>query len=236
MNKTQLKRRAGMARKFIVVSVISTLMASTVVAKDSLPEVSSDGLHLMKHTKVRAAYVKPGASFDTYTKVKILDCFVQFKKNWERDYNLNEVGLDGRVSDKDAEAIKQQLAVEFKKVFTKVLTKDGHEVVDEAGPDVLLLRPAIINLDVTAPDVRKFGMGNTWVASAGEMTLYLELYDSATNTLLARIIDPQAARQGGTAMPANKVSNTAAADRILAHWAGLLEKHMGDVKQQSNGN
>ncbi len=234
MNKTHLKRRTGIAGKIFIGSVIGTLMAAPVVAKESLPEVSSDGLHLMKNTKVRVAYVKPGTTFDTYTKVKILDCFVQFKQNWERDYNLNEVGLNGRVSDKDAEEIKQRLAVEFKKVFSKVLTKGGHEVVDEVGPDVLLLRPAIINLDVTAPDVRKFGAGNTWVASAGEMTLYLELYDSATSTLLARVIDPQASRQGGVA--ANQVTNTAAADRILARWAGLLEKHLGDVKQQASAN
>ena len=40
------------------------------------------------------------------------------------------------------------------------------------------------------------------VASAGQMTLYLELYDSETSTLLARVIDPQAAREGGIAKSA----------------------------------
>ena len=34
-------------------------------------------------------------------------------------------------------------------------------------------------------------MGNTWVQSAGSMTLYMELYNSATSGLLARVIDPR---------------------------------------------
>jgi hypothetical protein len=85
-------------------------MTSTAWAKDTLPEVSKDGLHLLKHTKVRVAYAKPGASLDQYTKVKILDCFVQFKKNYEHDYNLNEVGLEGRITDKDIAAMKTRLA------------------------------------------------------------------------------------------------------------------------------
>jgi hypothetical protein len=220
-------------RKFLIGTLLSVLMISVSFAKEKPPEVSKDGLHLVKDSKVAIAYVKPGASLEPYTKVKILDCYVQFKKNWERDYNLSEVGLDGRVTDKDAEDIKKRLADEFREMFTKVLTEGGHEVVDDTGPDVLLLRPAIINLDVKAPDTHSVGMTRTWVRSAGEMTLFLELYDSANSTLLARIIDAQAGDQGGMAMLSNEVSNRAAADRILRHWATLLDKHIGVVKGHS---
>lgn len=218
----------------IVVLILA--LVSPATAKKSLPEVSSDGLHLLKHTKVRAAYAKPGASLDQYSKIKILDCFVQFKKNWQRDYNLDEVGLEGRVTDKDMAQIKQRLASEFARVFTEVLTRGGHQVVDTTGADVLLLRPALINLDVTAPDTMRAGMGNTYVASAGQMTLYLELYDSATSTLLARIIDPEAGQNGGIAMAGNRVSNMAEADQILTRWAKLLEKHLLDVKGNTSGS
>jgi hypothetical protein len=214
---------------------LSAMPISAALSKDKLPEISSDGLHLLKHTKARAVYTKPGATFDQYTKVKILDCFVQFKKNWEKDYNMNEVGLEGRVTNKDAVAIKKGLAAEFTKVFTKQLEKHGHPVVDDVGPDVLLLRPAIINLDVTAPDLMTPGMSSNWVSSAGEMTLYMELYDSATSELLARVIDPEADRSMG-AMAANRVTNTAAADRIISRWAELLSNHLGDIKKTTATN
>ena len=222
------------AAGILACAVLGMTMVSSVWAKDKLPEVSSDGLHLVKHAKVEVAYAKPGASLDKYSKVKILDCYVQFRKNWERDYNLGEVGLDGRVTDKDAAGIKTRLAAEFKKIFTKVLTKGGHEVVDETGADVLLLRPAIINLDVTAPDVMTVGMSRTYVASAGQMTLYLEMYDSATSTLIARVIDPQAGDTGGIAMTANRVTNRAEADQVFYHWAKLLNGHLADMKKSTS--
>ena len=228
MQERRLINKFGPVAGILASVILAMAMTSTAWAKEKLPEVSKDGLHLLKHTKVRIAYAKPGASLDKYTKVKILDCFVQFKKNYERDYNLGEVGLEGRVTDKDIATIKTRLAAEFKKEFTKVLTKAGHEVVDDVGPGVLLLRPAIINLDVTSPDTMRADFSTTVVASAGQMTLYMELYDSASSELLARVIDPQAGRESGIA---NRVTNKASADQILRHWAELLSKHLGDVKQ-----
>ena len=48
--------------------------------------------------------------------------------------------------------IKTELSEEFKKVFTDRLTANGETVTTAAGTGVLLLRPAIIDLDVSAPD------------------------------------------------------------------------------------
>ena len=219
-------------RRLLAIAVAGLMAMALVVpaaAKDKLPEVSSDGLNLVPKTKVYAAYTKPGTRFDKYTKVKILDCYVDFVENWQRHYNLDHVGLSGRVNDKDAEEIKKRLAAEFNKVFVEQLSKNGHPVVDEVGPDVLLLRPALVNVDVAAPDTRSASMSRTFVRSAGSMTLYLELYDSSTGTLLARVIDPQA-DSGGFAKEASRVSNRVAADRILREWATLLATHLGEVE------
>lgn len=210
------------------------LLCASAFAKEKLPEVSKDGLHLVKGTKAAVVYAKPGASLDGYTEVMLVDCFVAFKKNWEHDYNLNAVGLEGRVSDKDAEKIKTELAAEFKTVFADELTKKGHTVVDKEGDGVLLVRPALINVDVYAPDVSN-RMGRTLIRSAGEMTLYMELYDSATNSILARVIDPQA-DDGAFAKEANRVTNKAAADRILRHWADMLARHLGEVKEKDSSS
>ena len=143
-------------RVFICTIALSLMSVSAAWSKESksLPEVSEDGLHLLKDTKARVVYAKPGATLEPYSKVMLVDCFVAFRDDYKHDYNLDQMGLSGRITDKDIEKIKDTLADEFKKKFTEVLTKDGHAVVDEAGPDVLLLRPAIINLDITAPDVR----------------------------------------------------------------------------------
>lgn len=231
------KKIASVTFKVVIAGIFaSMLMSGTALAKkDELPEVDSDGLHLVKDTKVGAAYAVPGADLSKYSKVKILDCFVDFVKDWEKDYNLNQLGLNGRVRDKDAENIKKRLAEEFNKEFTKVLTKKGFPVVDEVGADVLLLRPALINVDVTAPDVLSAGMSTTFVRSAGSMTLYLEMYDSATSTLLARAVDAQA-DDDAYGKAANRATNRQAADRILRKWAELLANHLAKVTKKGAGD
>lgn len=182
------------------------------------------------HTKLNAVYLKPGGTLAQYDKVAILDCFVSFEKNWQRNYNDDVVGLDQRVTTKDMQEIKQRVADEFKKVFTKELeTKGGYPVVDYAAKDVLVLRPAIVNLVVNAPETNSPGMSTTFVASAGQMTLYLELYDSVTSDIIARIIDAEGGRGGGFAQMGNSVTNTAAADRIMRRWADILRDHLGKV-------
>ena len=204
-------------------------------ANSKLPEVSSDGLNLVPDTKAYAVYAKPGTNLGQYDKVKLLDCYVQFVDNYQRDYNMNEVGLQGRVSTQDMENIKQGLAALFRQVFTEVLQKGGQQIVDDVGPDVLLLRPAIINLDVTAPDLMTAGMSRTYVTSAGQMTLYMEMYDSATSDLLVRVIDPQEGDRGGMGFQANRVTNSMEAKEILTRWATLLSKHLSAAQQQVAG-
>jgi hypothetical protein len=212
----------------LLASLLAVSLAAVAQAKD-MPKESHDGLVLQEHSKMRAVYLKPGATLDQYTKVMLLDCYVAFKKNWQRDYNENEVGLDGRITDADVAKIKKSVAEDFKKVFTKELeTKGGYEIVTSPAKDVLLIRPAIINLIVTAPDTMTAGMTQNFVSSAGEMTLYMELYDSVTGDIIARVIDPEADRSG--TLIANSVTNTAAADLILKKWADTLRSHLGSLK------
>src|SRR5512139_956944 len=81
------------------------------IAADPPPSVSSDGLQLQpQKSKHRLVYLKPGATFNQYQRVAILDCFVEFEKDWQKDYNRSRVGLDYKVSDADVERMKKGLA------------------------------------------------------------------------------------------------------------------------------
>jgi hypothetical protein len=223
--------KSGLRRQVVFSMVLAaSFMTAQVFAADDLPETTPEGMVLLKDTKVRAAYAMPGASLDQYTKVALLDCYVAFRKDWARDYNRG-ASLENRVSADDMEKIKQALADEFKKIFTEELQeKGGYEIVDHTGDDVLIIRPALYDLDVTAPDTRTSGLNRTVVTSAGQMTLFMELYDSVSGSIIARIFDPQASDRGGIAMKANSVTNRAEADRMLRKWARLLGDHLGTVE------
>lgn len=204
----------------LLASLLGIAFAGNVAsAATKLPEVSSDGLLLMPNTKMAAVYMREGADFSGYDKVAILDCQVSFRKNWKRDQNSAKAF---RVDDKDIARIKTELAEEFKKVFTESLTAKGITVVSAADTGVLILRPGIINLDIAAPDTMEAGRTRSFSASAGQMTLFLELYDGVTGDLIARAVDPQQATDYGHVRIRNSVTNRADADRILKRWADTL--------------
>jgi len=199
---------------------------ASVNAKE-LPAESPEGLKLVPKTKASAVYLREGADFSGYSKVAILDCYVAFRKDWQRDQNRNSAN-PFKVSDQDVARIKKELAEEFKIVFTKELTKKGEMVVEPGGvgTGVLILRPAIVNLDIVAPDTMDAGRSRTFSASTGQATLFLELYDGVSGELLARALDVEAGDTSSFIEVRNRVTNTADAQRVLKKWADMLGKFL----------
>jgi len=213
-------------RRVMLGFILAIAVAPAAVAKEEPPDVTADGLHRVEGSELALVYKKPGATLNGYDKLKILDCFVAFKKHWK----AREAGRGTIVMARDMERIKKHVAEEFRKVFIQQLaTKGGYEVVDEPAEDVLLLRPAIIDLDVEAPDTLAAGRSDTFAASAGQMTLVLELYDSATSARLARVIDRQAGRSAGRIQWQTSVTNRAEADEIFKGWANVLRERLDEA-------
>jgi len=196
--------------------------------EQEVADESHDGLVLVPDRKVAAAYVDPEADFGIYNKIMILDCHVAFKKDWQRDQK--RAGSRLSVSSSDMERIKAAVAELFQEVFAEELSKDGgYEIVDTAGDDVLLVRPAIIDLDVTAPDTMSAGRSRTYTTSAGAATLFIELYDSVTGDILARAADRKAAESmGGYLSYSNRVTNKSDARRMMRGWAKLLRERLDE--------
>ncbi len=65
------------------------------------------------------------------------------------------------------------------------------------------------------------------VQSAGSATLYIELWDSGSDTIMARAMDAQADPGfAGRGQVANRVTNQMAAEQILKGWATKLRKYL----------
>lgn len=213
-------------RNILVTGLAAALVAGAAIAKDELPAVSHDGLELRKGKEAKILYVRPGVDFSRYKRFAILECPVSFSKDWEKERSRGT----NRVSAKDMEAMKAGLSAEFLKIFTEELQgKGGYEVVTGAADDVLVLRPAIIDLEVNAIDSMSAGRSYTLSESAGAMTLYLEIFDSVSGQILARAMDRQTDRGTGRIQWQNSVTNKAEADRILRRWAGALRERLDEV-------
>lgn len=211
----------SLVRACLVLMLIVSPGISVAKGAPEFPQTTPEGLVLQKGTKLEAVYLKPGVNFSGYDKFAILECAVAFRKDWQRDQNSSTAF---GVSKQDMDKIRGRLADEFEKVFTAELQdKGGYQIVDAGAADVLILRPAIINLDIQAPNSNdQPGMSATFSATAGQMTLYLEIYDSVTSELLARVVDPEAGQDGGMIQMQSAVTNKVEADRILKKWAGIL--------------
>ncbi len=221
-----MRKMVNPVSQYFVLGIV-TLLGHSAIAKDQLPQVSADGLKLVKQDEYAAVYLQDGADFSNFNKVAILDCTVEFRKNWQRDQNED---IPFSVKDKDVTRIKGALAEEFKKVFSEELIAKGETVVAESGADVLILRPAIINLDISVPDAIQRVDEVTLTASAGQMTLYMEIYNSTNNEILARVIDPEESRDFGDFVIRNEVTNLADADLILKQWADRLADFLAKAR------
>lgn len=227
------------AQSFVVITALGVGLALACpvgfAGKEPAPEVTKDGLHLYKQTKERVAYVRPGATFTQYQRLAILDCYVEFSKDWVNDYNRDQRDPSRQIRDSDLDRAKKALQGDFKKIFTEELQQGGrYQVTDAGGPDVLVLRPALINIQVSAPDLMSPGRSATFVQSAGTMTIYLELWDSASNTILARVIDGKA-DPGLYGQRSSSVTNRAAADRMMRSWADELRSRLDLVRGKDVG-
>ena len=203
---------------FISLSLMALLTAfgGLPAARADFPQVTIDGLQLVGDTNLAMVYAEPGVDLSRYNRIYLEDAYIAFRKNWQSDQN--------KVTASDMAQIKAELALLFRDVFLKTLEEAGYVLVSERAEDVLLIKPAIINLDIIAPGTTTAIDSQTYSESAGEMTLYLELYDSLTDDLIAKALDRQIDRKTGYFQWQNRVSNRAAANRIMQVWADVLKE------------
>ena len=233
---TLITRMAGYCVITTAVAFTLALLPQTnlLAADEEIPEFTHDGLQRVIDSKAALAYVKPDADFSRYNQFMILDCYVAFKKDWQKNYNRDQRSVSGRVTEKDMERIRNDMAELFREVFIEELTeKGGYAVVDAPAGNVLLVRPAIIDLDATAPDIPTAGRSYTFVDSRGAATLFIELFDSVSGEVLARAIDRKADRSHGRMQWATRAGGRSDAKRILRKWAGWLRERMDEIHAEA---
>ena len=224
-----------MNTKRISLSMLSLLLSFAAItpvwAKKDLPAVNDEGMELVKNSELATVYADPGADLSIYNRVMLLDATVAFKKNWKRDQNR---GNALKVKDSDMEKIQAEVADVFREVFTKELVDGGYAMADAPGEDVLLVKPAIVDLDVSAPDIRSSSVTRSFSESAGEMTLNLELFDSVTNDKIAKATDRKEDRWRGRMEWRTSVSNRADARRMMTGWAEALRSALDEARASTS--
>ncbi len=225
----------NISRLILTLTFLLIALAATEVQarkkKVPPPDTTHDGLVRVEKAKADLVYVLPGADLSGYDKVNLLEAYIAFHKDWQSYYN-STAGLMDHITDRDMEKMIERGKELFSHAFTDMLEKNGYPVVKEIGDDVLLVRPAVINVEVSVPDpdrIKGMGGGGIYTESAGSATLFIELYDSVSQQILARAFDSPPPDMAWR-IPRDYSSNAMDARRIFGNWAKLLVKALDRAK------
>jgi hypothetical protein len=203
----------------IAAALLTMSVAGAAIGREA-PPPTWDGMKRVERPGLDAVYLREGVSLARYKKVMLDPVEVSFDKNWDP----KRTGTLGSSNKVDTHAIREDLAKLARDVTRRELErKDGYPLVEAPGDDVLRVRAHIVDLYINAPDTMTPG-SHTYVLNAGEMTLVADLYDGQTNALIGHVIDRQRGLENGPFdfQIANRVTNTAEANRILTGWARRL--------------
>jgi hypothetical protein len=199
------------------------------LASGQAPE-SPDGLVKVTPRRMELAWLRPGADFRPYTKVIIGTTQVAFRPDWRKNYNLN-ASVGNWVSQEQADKIMAAAQTNFDEIFRDAFRKAGYEVVTAPGPDVLRVNSAVLDLDVYAP-LGQNTFATTWIISAGQAALIVEVRDSATNALLGRVADRRETQDLGRQL-ASTPNTLYDFRRLFNLWAGICTKALEELKSAS---
>ena len=199
-------------------------------------EVTFDGLHRVDNSQAEFAWARPDFDISTYSKIWPVSEGFEYRQTTNEGRTEAQRNRGGPfVIPQDARDRFEAMAGE---IFQEELSQvENWEFVTEPGPDVLILRGAMLDIFTNVPPERTGSRSNIFVSDVGRATLLLELRDSQTNTALARSVDTRwAERPGGTMMDSNRVTNMSEARRLIRRWAVRLRESLDGFAALQSGS
>ena len=128
---------------------------------------------------------------------------------------------------------RARLEIEVSEVFQKELAKsERFEMTDTAGEDVLIVSGGLSDIISNVPP-EPVGRSNIYLRSVGEATLTIEIADSSTGEVIARVVERRAAeRPGNAGVSSNVVSTWSEVRRLAQTWANKLRAGLDSVPSE----
>lgn len=212
---------------------VVTLLAAAAVGCTSTPtfqtgedaEVTFDGLTRMEGTIMDAVWALPDIDLTAYSKVMFEGVGVEYREV-SGPYSGREGSTTAQRRNQtefrlhpDTRALfEEEIAAAFREEMAR---SEVFEIVEEAGPDVLLVRGGLLDVVSRVPP-ETIGRSRIFIDSIGEATLILEIRSSVSHSIYARAVDRRAAQTGATMTESNRVTNRAEVRRLGRRWGRML--------------
>lgn len=171
-------------------------------------------------------YRRPDASLQPYAKILLRPLVIEFRSGWHPERDAPQ--------DHDIHNARERMASIFASEMTSALESSGRYVVVGApAPDVLELRPQIIDLYVKVVDdeVSDSDAVSTYEINDAEFTLAGDLRDSMTGTVLYRFYDHRTAPIGELVLNSVEARNEELR-HIVAEWGYQLRRALEQTHGQ----
>lgn len=225
-NKLLFSRRAVAGLASVVLIMAGCATSEPTIDMSPEAEVTFDGLHEVKGGRADQAWARPGIDISQYSKIMLQGAGIEYRPGGESGRTWTARSRGGPYEVTENQKVRFRALVVEK--FHEELEKSEHfEIVDEAGPDVLLVRGAILDVVSMVPP-EPVGRTDIYLSELGSATLVLEIRDSITETILARAVDRRVAETRGPFQLSlsSPVTNQADVAYVIRYWARLLRERL----------
>jgi Protein of unknown function (DUF3313) len=190
-------------------------------------ELSFDDLTRMEGTVMDAVWARTDIDLTGYRKVMFEGVGVEYREVSGPYSGRARTGTARSTSNRTEFRLHPDTRAQFEAEITaafreEMAASDVFEIVEEAGPDVLLIVGGLLDVVSRVPP-ENIGRSRIWLDSVGEATLILEIRSSVSNSIYARAVDRRAAgSQGQTFQASSTVTNRAEVRRLGRRWGKML--------------
>jgi len=199
-------------KNIIVISSVLMLALSTI---GYAGELQPDSSRLVKVNKgaFKDTWVNPDVELDKFDKVMIVGSDFEFrevKKSPRMSGSYKHNQSDFWVDEKDRLRAQETISSGFGERMAK-----SFEIVDEAGPGVLVVHGRLSDIVSNVPP-KMIGAGNNYISKIGSATIELEARDSLTGEIIFQASERSEIEPRGRRM---MESNSVLVNAELRRWS-----------------
>ena len=187
-------------------------------------EPTFDGLYPVEGGRMDGAWARPDISVEGYSKIMLEGVGVEYRPGGSTRRTSAATRPESHYAMTPEQ--KARFEAEMRDAFIDELGKGEHfEIVEEPGPDVLLIRVGLLDVVSYVPPDPVGGRTEIYLSRVGEATLVLEIRESESGATLIRAVDRRAAEDVARGFSnSNRVSNKAEARRLARTWGRILRE------------
>lgn len=185
-----------------------------------LPKTNFDGLREIKSKYFSAAFMRPGVNFSDYQELLLSESELAFRTP---DRTKQQFPLTAEQKNRFRQLLDAQFAKELASSKTLQMAKS-------AGPKALKLDVRIQDIVATVPPRSVSGVGDIALLALAEATLVIEISDSESEEILARVYDRRVIE--GTAIAQKQgppLTQWEDVEAVSSRWAATVRARLDVV-------